>query len=371
MEEDDVDEESRTTVSSEDAFADDYSLPSSVTGSEMGQKKLKWKKLLHTVSKLRQENAVLKDGVETARVNDVTILEDRYRGAQADLSTVRKRNNDLKDRVQKLEGDLFETLAENRKMKGPPSSSSGLSSKLENYERNDAVKQVNQLRISYETRIREYDEKLAIMQGTIDHLDSTNAAKKESVTKIGRSGGVIDDELVKSLSKELPRADRKKLESHFTLVLEEKQKTDRRTIDGLVKEVDRVTELLEAQSEEREKEKDKEETAAANPKTTTEQSDKEGKSKTVVESPSNGRMQNYYNFRHIFYSILFGALLSVAVMFLKQVKEDGSLTLLHPAVKEMIGKLANSMGVGYGGGVEPMFPQEEIEVGGEGIQESA
>ena len=115
----DNDEEGGTTVSSQDDFPDDFSLPSSVTGSELGQaKKLKWKKLLHTVSKLRQENALLKDGVETARVNDVTLLEDRYRGAQADLSTVRKRNNDLKDRVQKLEGDLFEALAENRKMKG-------------------------------------------------------------------------------------------------------------------------------------------------------------------------------------------------------------------------------------------------------------
>ena len=357
----DNDEEGGTTVSSQDDFPDDFSLPSSVTGSELGQaKKLKWKKLLHTVSKLRQENALLKDGVETARVNDVTLLEDRYRGAQADLSTVRKRNNDLKDRVQKLEGDLFEALSENRKMKGssatgqqiPSSSTSTLTSKLESYERNDAAKQMNHLRISYESRIRDYDEKLAVMQGTIDHLESAIATKKESVAKIGGSGGVIDDEVVKSLSKDIPRADRRKLESHFSLVLEEKQKTDRRTIDGLVKEVDRLTELTESQKEEREKEKGETTMTAGGG---AEQDHREEKNRKTTLAPSPSKPRDKYNFRHIFYSIVFGALLSTAFMLLKQIKEGGPGALtLPPSAKELINRL-----VGDGSGASEIETTQE------------
>lgn len=338
----DDDQDGGTTVSSQEYdFGDDFSLPSNMSGSELGQaRKQKWKKALHTIGKLRAENAMLKEGVETARLNDVTILEDRYRGAQADLSTVRKRNNDLKDRVQKLEGDLFEALTESRKMEGrlpqpngsstqSSSLSSSLSSKLENYERNDTVKQMNKMRIAYETRIREYEEKIALMQGTVDHLESKNAQRKESVAmKAGRAGGVIDDELAKSLSTEMPRADRKKLESHFSLVLEEKLKTDRRTIDGLVREVDRVTELLEA----REKGEDNEggeyalgkggdgtepiSSSIVDPK----------KSESTPQKPQQVRIktrEEEYNLRHIFYSVLFGALLSVAFILLKKAKEEG------------------------------------------------
>ena len=70
----------------------------------------KLKKALHTINRLKAEIAMLNESLESDKFTDITTLQDKLRGAQADLSTVRRRNMELKDRVQTLEGSLFEAL---------------------------------------------------------------------------------------------------------------------------------------------------------------------------------------------------------------------------------------------------------------------
>ncbi len=70
----------------------------------------KLKRTLHVINRLKAENAMLKESLEEAKTNDMAMLRDKWRGAQQDLATIRKRNTEMKDRVQLLEAQLFAAL---------------------------------------------------------------------------------------------------------------------------------------------------------------------------------------------------------------------------------------------------------------------
>ena len=115
------------------------------------------------------------------------------------------------------------------------------------------------------------------------------------------SGG-LDDEVLKSMSVKLPKPDKKKLEGYVARLVEEKQKTDRKTIDGLIQEVDRLTALLPKPEPEDEQE---EATGRLDDK---EEEEKEGMAVEPVEQRrSVGLVQSRYNFTHIFLGFALGS----------------------------------------------------------------
>jgi len=103
-----------------DMMDDELSETTSILGGSLNnlnltrsdQQKLanKLKRAVHTINRLKTESAMLKDSLQAAKASDMTLLQDKWRGAQADLTTIRRRNTDLKDRVQVLEANLFDAL---------------------------------------------------------------------------------------------------------------------------------------------------------------------------------------------------------------------------------------------------------------------
>jgi sulfite reductase alpha subunit-like flavoprotein len=69
-------------------------------------------KLLHSMKKLKKENASLKEMLEHAKVNDITLLRTKLRGANADILRFKQVNTELKERIQSLEAKLFHLLSE-------------------------------------------------------------------------------------------------------------------------------------------------------------------------------------------------------------------------------------------------------------------
>ena len=78
-----------------------------MTRNEQHKLGIKLKKAMNTINRYKAETAMLKETLENAKSNNVTMLQDKYRGAQSDLTFVRRRNNELKDRVQILESSYF------------------------------------------------------------------------------------------------------------------------------------------------------------------------------------------------------------------------------------------------------------------------
>jgi len=103
-----------------DMFDEEFSETTSILGGSLNnlnltrsdQQKLanKLKRAVHTINRLKTESAMLKDSLQAAKASDMTLLQDKWRGAQADLATIRRRNAELKDRVQVLEANLFDAL---------------------------------------------------------------------------------------------------------------------------------------------------------------------------------------------------------------------------------------------------------------------
>ena len=71
------------------------------------------KKLSIIVNKLRNENLLLKNGLEKVNSLDSITLSTKLRIANSDINKLKQHNTDLKDRVQVLEEKLFETLHAN------------------------------------------------------------------------------------------------------------------------------------------------------------------------------------------------------------------------------------------------------------------
>ena len=66
--------------------------------------------VLATLSVLKNENLMLKAALEKANITDMSTLQGKLRVAQNDLILYKQYNSELKDRVQELEGKLFQEL---------------------------------------------------------------------------------------------------------------------------------------------------------------------------------------------------------------------------------------------------------------------
>ena len=105
------------TSSSFDEGTDDFSETGSVLSlpnlsrSDQNKIGIKLKKTMIAVNRSKAEIAMLRESLSNARSHDVTLLQDKLRGAQSDLIAVRRRNTELKDRVQTLEATVFQALS--------------------------------------------------------------------------------------------------------------------------------------------------------------------------------------------------------------------------------------------------------------------
>ena len=63
-----------------------------------------------TINKLTHEIAVLRESFEQLNGLDIVTLSSKLRGAKDDIAALKQRNNELKSRVQILEGKLFQAL---------------------------------------------------------------------------------------------------------------------------------------------------------------------------------------------------------------------------------------------------------------------
>jgi len=104
-------EKSRVSSDGIDDFDDTSDTHSMLSTSVTGEStSTRLKRAMLKMNRYKTEIAVLKEALQSARMTDVTLLRDKLRGAHADLTRVRQRNTELKDRVQILEAGLFRAL---------------------------------------------------------------------------------------------------------------------------------------------------------------------------------------------------------------------------------------------------------------------
>jgi hypothetical protein len=103
--------QSSVTETESDEFNDNQSIFSDSLSISNRSVKKSERKLLMALQKLKQENITLRENLESARANDVTILKTKLRGANADIVRLKTNNSELKDRVQILEEKLFKALS--------------------------------------------------------------------------------------------------------------------------------------------------------------------------------------------------------------------------------------------------------------------
>ena len=322
---DDGDEHTTQSSLDGDDLASLSSLGSALTNE---QKKQKLKRAIAQVTRLKAEVAMLRDALETARLNDVTLIEDRYRGSQTDLANVRKRNIELKDRVQVLEKSLFDALAENRELKSggkegfvdteeDEGSKKGRTKKFSNLDSygDDQTMKINALRRSHDIKTSEYVTKIAALQGRVDQLEAEKAMTDDSTHNFGISNvanrlsasNSLDDEVLRSLSVKLPRLDRQKLEGYIAELVDEKCKADRKTINGLIQEVDRLTALVPEPESESESESEPEPVAEG-------EQEVEQEAFAHRKRVQTSNLQPEYNFMHIFLGFFFWNFCSFGVV---------------------------------------------------------
>jgi len=331
-----------------DLFDDEFSETTSLMGGSLNnlnltrsdQQKLanKLKRAVHTINRLKTESAMLKDSLQAAKASDMTLLQDKWRGAQADLTTIRRRNTELKDRVQVLEASLFDALNPQKDTKradselnefgerkhygskgipGKPgaldrspdtvmlsdfgddegddfheansSSTSNTSAtnklahgllhqRLEHRAKAIAVAaQSRKQRITPATKTADaqiyvqlqeqvaqttqlqklvsvYESRLSTMQAAIDRYantsaNSVNPEKKSDAdadTELLAYGGASLAQLLTALPAAVSREHRKYIERAAAEQIQIAKEVDRRTIDSLIKENDRITALLPA-----------------------------------------------------------------------------------------------------------------------------
>jgi DNA-binding transcriptional MerR regulator len=71
-------------------------------------------KLLSVLKKLKKENFSLKESLEQAQVNDLTLLKTKLRGTNADLMRYKLVNAELKEKIQSLEDRITNLLDEDK-----------------------------------------------------------------------------------------------------------------------------------------------------------------------------------------------------------------------------------------------------------------
>jgi hypothetical protein len=69
------------------------------------------KRTVYKMNKLKEENLLLRESLEKANATDITTLMAKLRGCNADIVRLRQNNAELKDRIQVLEGRLFNALS--------------------------------------------------------------------------------------------------------------------------------------------------------------------------------------------------------------------------------------------------------------------
>lgn len=77
-----------------------------------------FERLMISLKKLKKENASLKEMLEQAKINDITLLKTKLRGYNADIIRLKQVNSEQKERIQSLESKLFELLTEKERNVG-------------------------------------------------------------------------------------------------------------------------------------------------------------------------------------------------------------------------------------------------------------
>lgn len=83
-------------------------------------KKSDAKKLISHLQRVKQENARLKELLESSNTADVSILRTKLRGAQADIVRLKQNNSELKDRIQELDDRIFRLLSDRNNLNSEP-----------------------------------------------------------------------------------------------------------------------------------------------------------------------------------------------------------------------------------------------------------
>lgn len=81
----------------------------SVSLSKLSRKS-ETKKLLALLQRLKQENLSLRESLQSTDAQEVSLLKIKLRESNSDLTRLRQLNGELKDRVQRLEGKVFDSL---------------------------------------------------------------------------------------------------------------------------------------------------------------------------------------------------------------------------------------------------------------------
>ena len=251
---------------------DDRDNDSVASGTSSGSAN-KLKRALNHIARLRAESALLQESLDMAKMHDVTTLQDKLRGAQTDLAHVRRLNIELKDRVQTLEGSLFDALRENNNNLKVPSSipgsshdgttatawkedpatshtnSSNSSSNGVATKAKSLIAQAGKQSLSHlQKLVISYEKKNAILQDKINVFEKrTNNGDMNKSDELGISAKLGELSLTELLAKlqnsVLTKSYRNHIENAAQVQIEMSKDVDRRTIDSLIIEVDRLTEL--------------------------------------------------------------------------------------------------------------------------------
>lgn len=181
------------SLSGTDEFNDTHSIFSdSMSLASKASKLNDAKKSVHKINKLKEENALLREALEKANASDVTMLKSKLRGSNADLVRLRQNNMELKDRIQVLEGRLFNALSlQSTRGKGVPggndeassgqplptlpefytNTSQSLDNKFTSSERAHLMDMIKSLqsRCKHLARlVQSYETKMSVLQAEID-----------------------------------------------------------------------------------------------------------------------------------------------------------------------------------------------------------
>jgi len=69
------------------------------------------------INRLKAEVALLRENLEAAKSEDIVLLSTKLRGAKEDISRLKSRNSEFKDRIQILEGSLHNALQTNQQLR--------------------------------------------------------------------------------------------------------------------------------------------------------------------------------------------------------------------------------------------------------------
>lgn len=104
----------KESISTEETELNESNDGQSVVSESLSLSKLnrksETKKLLVQLQRLKQENLSLRESLQSSDAQEVSLLKIKLRECNSDLARLRQLNGELKDRIQMLEGKIFDSL---------------------------------------------------------------------------------------------------------------------------------------------------------------------------------------------------------------------------------------------------------------------